>query len=200
MRFFDNLTMVRKLALCLGIILALSLTTNFVIYTKKNQVRETTNINEHTYKVIMASNKLVEAMINQETGLRGYLLTANRDFLAPYDQGALDFDRAMKEARQLTGDNPGQQLRLTDVGALAKRWRDEVARPNIALMAVPATQAEARVSAAKGLGKALMDRLRAQAGGVIATGKRFLAGRQASAEAGLRMSVRATFCGSTCSL
>ena len=147
MRFFDNLTMVRKLALCLGIILALSLTTNFVIYTKKNQVRETTNINEHTYKVIMASNKLVEAMINQETGLRGYLLTANRYFLAPYDQGALDFDRAMKEARQLTGDNPGQQLRLTDVGALAKRWRDEVARPNIALMAVPATQAEARVSA-----------------------------------------------------
>ncbi|WP_083706582.1 methyl-accepting chemotaxis protein [Sphingomonas sp. gentR] len=192
--------MVRKLALCLGIILALSLTTNFVIYTKKNQVRETTNINEHTYKVIMASNKLVEAMINQETGLRGYLLTANRDFLAPYDQGALDFDRAMKEARQLTGDNPGQQLRLTDVGALAKRWRDEVARPNIALMAVPATQAEARVSAAKGLGKALMDRLRAQAGAVIATENRLLAERQASAEAAFVMISRAIFGGMLISL
>ena len=200
MRFFDNLTMVRKLALCLGIILALSLTTNFVIYTKKNQVRETTNINEHTYKVIMASNKLVEAMINQETGLRGYLLTANRDFLAPYDQGALDFDRAMKDARQLTGDNPGQQLRLTDVGALAKRWRDEVARPNIALMAVPATQAEARVSAAKGLGKALMDRLRAQTGAVIATENRLLAERQASQEAAFVMISRAIFGGMLISL
>ncbi|APX65684.1 hypothetical protein AV944_07285 [Sphingomonas sp. LK11] len=176
------------------------MTTNFVIYTKKNQVRETTNINEHTYKVIMASNKLVEAMINQETGLRGYLLTANRDFLAPYDQGALDFDRAMKEARQLTGDNPGQQLRLTDVGALAKRWRDEVARPNIALMAVPATQAEARVSAAKGLGKALMDRLRAQAGAVIATENRLLAERQASAEAAFVMISRAIFGGMLISL
>ncbi|MFC6626276.1 methyl-accepting chemotaxis protein [Sphingomonas yabuuchiae] len=192
--------MVRKLALCLGIILALSLTTNFVIYTKKNQVRETTNINEHTYKVIMASNKLVEAMINQETGLRGYLLTANRDFLAPYDQGALDFDRAMKDARQLTGDNPGQQLRLTDVGALAKRWRDEVARPNIALMAVPATQAEARVSAAKGLGKALMDRLRAQTGAVIATENRLLAERQASQEAAFVMISRAIFGGMLISL
>ena len=200
MRFFDNLTMVRKLALCLGIILALSLTTNFIIYTKKNQVRETTNINEHTYKVIMASNKLVEAMINQETGLRGYLLTANRDFLAPYDQGALDFDRAMKEARQLTGDNPGQQLRLTDIGALAKRWRDEVARPNIALMAVPATQAEARVSAAKGLGKALMDRLRVQTGAVIATENRLLAERQASQEAAFVMISRAIFGGMLISL
>ncbi|MBB4609306.1 CHASE3 domain-containing protein [Sphingomonas yabuuchiae] len=148
----------------------------------------------------MASNKLVEAMINQETGLRGYLLTANRDFLAPYDQGALDFDRAMKDARQLTGDNPGQQLRLTDVGALAKRWRDEVARPNIALMAVPATQAEARVSAAKGLGKALMDRLRAQTGAVIATENRLLAERQASQEAAFVMISRAIFGGMLISL
>ncbi|MDM6732547.1 CHASE3 domain-containing protein, partial [Citrobacter braakii] len=122
MRFFDNLTMVRKLALCLGVILALTLATNLVIYAKKNQVRETTNINEHTYKVIMASNNLVEAMINQETGLRGYLLTGRRDFLAPYDQGASDFDRAVTEARRLTSDNPGQQARLTDVDALARRW------------------------------------------------------------------------------
>ncbi|GAA3264687.1 hypothetical protein GCM10020258_31420 [Sphingomonas yabuuchiae] len=127
-------------------------------------------------------------------------MTANRDFLAPYDQGALDFDRAMKDARQLTGDNPGQQLRLTDVGALAKRWRDEVARPNIALMAVPATQAEARVSAAKGLGKALMDRLRAQTGAVIATENRLLAERQASQEAAFVMISRAIFGGMLISL
>ena len=200
MRFFDNLTMVRKLALCLGVILALTLATNFVIYTKKNQVRETTNINEHTYKVIMASNKLVEAMINQETGLRGYLLAADRNFLAPYEQGASDFDRAMKEARQLTRDNPGQQVRLTDVGALAKRWRDEVAQPNIALMTAPATQAEARASAARGLGKALMDRLRAQAGAVIATENRLLAERQASQEAAFVMISRAIFGGMLISL
>ncbi|QXT35986.1 CHASE3 domain-containing protein [Sphingomonas sanguinis] len=200
MRFFDNLTMVRKLTLCLGIILALTLVTNFVIYTKKNQVRETTNINEHTYKVIMASNKLVEAMVNQETGLRGYLLTANRDFLAPYVQGASDFDRAMKEARQLTSDNPEQQSRLTDVGALAQRWRDEVAQPNVALMAAPATQADARASAAKGLGKALMDRLRAQAGAVISTENQLLARRQASQVAAFATISQAIFGGMLLSL
>ncbi|WP_322538371.1 methyl-accepting chemotaxis protein [Sphingomonas sanguinis] len=200
MRFFDNLTMVRKLTLCLGIILALTLVTNFVIYTKKNQVRETTNINEHTYKVIMASNKLVEAMVNQETGLRGYLLTANRDFLAPYVQGASDFDRAMKEARQLTSDNPEQQSRLTDIGALAQRWRDEVAQPNVALMAAPATQADARASAAKGLGKALMDRLRAQAGAVISTENQLLARRQASQVAAFATISQAIFGGMLLSL
>ena len=200
MRFFDNLSMVRKLTLCLGVILALTLTTNFVIYTKKNQVRETTSINEHTYKVIMASNKLVEGMVNQETGLRGYLLTADRNFLAPYTDGAADFDRAMKEARRLTSDNPQQQSRLTQIGALAQHWRNEVAEPNIALMAAPATQGVARANTAKGVGKSLMDQLRNQAGAVITMENQLLAQRQVAQEQAFATISQAIFGGMMLSL
>lgn len=180
MRFFDNLSMPRKLILCLGLILALTLLANFVIYTKQNQVRETTAINEHTYKVIAASNKLVEAMVNQETGFRGYLLTADRAFLAPYTQGSADFDKAIDEARGLTSDNPQQQTRLAQVAALARRWRSEVAERNIALMGAPATQAAARASMLDGTGKALMDELRTRVGSVIGTERSLLATRSAS--------------------
>ena len=197
---FDNLSMVRKLTLCLGVILALTLTTNFVIYTKKNQVRETTSINEHTYKVIMASNKLVEGMVNQETGLRGYLLTADRNFLAPYTDGAADFDRAMKEARRLTSDNPQQQSRLTQIGALAQHWRNEVAEPNIALMAAPATQGVARANTAKGVGKSLMDQLRNQAGAVITMENQLLAQRQVAQEQAFATISQAIFGGMMLSL
>ena len=200
MRFFDNLSMVRKLTLCLGVILALTLTTNFVIYTKKNQVRETTSINEHTYKVIMASNKLVEGMVNQETGLRGYLLTADRNFLAPYTDGAADFDLAMKEARRLTSDNPQQQSRLTQIGALAQHWRNEVAEPNIALMAAPATQGVARANTAKGVGKSLMDQLRNQAGAVITMENQLLAQRQVAQEQAFATISQAIFGGMMLSL
>ena len=56
MSFFDHLSMPRKLTFCLGIILLLSLTANFVIFTKQDQVRDATTINEHTHKVIAASN------------------------------------------------------------------------------------------------------------------------------------------------
>nr|WP_277813627.1 CHASE3 domain-containing protein [Sphingomonas melonis] len=172
--------MPRKLILCLGLILALTLLANFVIYTKQNQVRETTAINEHTYKVIAASNKLVEAMVNQETGFRGYLLTADRAFLAPYTQGSADFDKAIDEARGLTSDNPQQQTRLAQVAALARRWRSEVAERNIALMGAPATQAAARASMLDGTGKALMDELRTRVGSVIGTERSLLATRSAS--------------------
>ena len=180
MSFFDNLSMPRKLAFCLGILLMLSLAANFVIFAKQDQVSETTAINEHTHKVIAASNKMVEAMVNQETGFRGYLLTGNRDFLAPYSRGQADFARALGEARSLTVDNPAQQTRLADVAALATTWRDEFAGRGIALMDRPDGAAAARAAVAGMQGKQLMDRIRARAGEVIATEQALLAERQAS--------------------
>ncbi len=180
MSFFDNLSMPRKLAFCLGILLMLSLAANFVIFAKQDQVSDTTAINEHTHNVIAASNKMVEAMVNQETGFRGYLLTGNRDFLAPYTQGQADFARALGEARTLTVDNPGQQTRLADVAALATTWRDDFAGRGIALMDRPDGAAAARTAVSGVQGKQLMDRIRARAGEVIATEQTLLAERQAS--------------------
>ncbi|WP_433911042.1 methyl-accepting chemotaxis protein [Sphingomonas yabuuchiae] len=148
----------------------------------------------------MASNKLVEGMVNQETGLRGYLLTADRNFLAPYTDGAADFDRAMKEARRLTSDNPEQQSRLTQIGALAQHWRNEVAEPNIALMAAPATQGVARANTAKGVGKSLMDQLRNQAGAVITMENQLLAQRQVAQEQAFATISQAIFGGMMLSL
>ena len=191
MRFFNDLSMPRKLALCLGILLAMTLCVNVVIYTKQNEVHETTAINEHTYKVIAASNKLVEAMVNQETGFRGYLLTGDRAYLAPYVQGEADFARGMTEARTLTADNPAQQARLADIATLAARWRSDVAERGIALMADPATQAAARASVTEGQGKALMDGLRTRVGQVIATENTLLAARQASQVAAFTTITRA---------
>ena len=180
MSFFDHLSMPRKLTFCLGIILLLSLTANFVIFTKQDQVRDATTINEHTHKVIAASNRMVEAMVNQETGFRGYLLTADRNFLAPYVEGKADFTRALGEARALTIDNPAQQARLADIAALAASWHGDVAAPGIAQMDTTAGQAAARGAVARARGKQLMDRIRARSGEVIATEATLLAQRQAA--------------------
>ena len=191
MRFFNDLSMPRKLALCLGILLAMTLCVNFVIYTKQNEVRDTTAINEHTYKVIAASNKLVEAMVNQETGFRGFLLTGNSDYLTPYSQGQDAFAQAMTEARTLTIDNPAQQARLADIATMAAGWRSDFADRNIALMGDPATQAAARAGMASGRGKTMMDRIRARVGEVIATERALLATRQASQAAAFATITRA---------
>lgn len=139
-------------------------------------------------------------MVNQETGFRGYLLTADRRFLAPYTQGRTDFAQAMQNVRTLTADNPAQQTRLAQIAALAERWRGEVAAPAIAQMADPATQASARAMTMGGRGKELMDQLRAQVGTVIATENMLLGQRQASQAAAFATIARAIFGGMALSL
>ncbi|MGC2401352.1 MAG: CHASE3 domain-containing protein, partial [Acidobacteriaceae bacterium] len=43
-------------------------------------------------QVIAHANNLVKLMVDEETGLRGYLLTGDRLFLEPYDKANRDLD------------------------------------------------------------------------------------------------------------
>jgi diguanylate cyclase (GGDEF)-like protein len=43
---------------------------------------------------VAAAQQLLTAMLDQETGLRGFLLTGERDLLGPYERGRGDFERA----------------------------------------------------------------------------------------------------------
>src|ERR1700757_1294833 len=43
----------------------------------------------------LAAQQLYTALLNQETGVRGYALSAEPDFLAPYTQGIADENAAL---------------------------------------------------------------------------------------------------------
>jgi methyl-accepting chemotaxis protein len=178
MQFFNNLSMPKKLALSLGIIILLSLGANMVIYNRQQEVRETTAMNEHTFKVIAAANKMVDAMVNQETGYRGYLLSADRNFLVPYQTGANDFAHAWRDAKTLTADNPVQQSRLAEIKTLAEAWHHDIAEHAIGLMAAPGTRDAARQIEISGQGKESMDRLRGRVDEMVATESELLVQRQ----------------------
>ncbi len=66
----------------------------------------------HTYEVLLESRDLLAALINIETGQRGYLLAGEESFLAPLRQGEQDFELSFDRIKELTGDNPVQQERL----------------------------------------------------------------------------------------
>ncbi len=48
---------------------------------------------------LRASNDLLTAMLDQETGLRGYALTGDKAFLEPYVAGQRDYERSLRQAR-----------------------------------------------------------------------------------------------------
>ncbi|TCD10965.1 methyl-accepting chemotaxis protein [Oricola cellulosilytica] len=144
-------------ALLIGMFLAIAGTAFMSLRT----IEEADGWNVHTYNVLGHSDTLIASVVNQETGVRGYLVSGDENFLEPYIAGKADFQKALKTLLEITSDNPAQQARLQKVGQLENDWRTEIAEREIALMKNPATVEQAREIEASGAGKGLMDALRA---------------------------------------
>jgi len=82
----------------------------------------------HTDQVITTADELGFALRDAETGQRGYLLTGQPDYLAPYRDALGRIAVLQDELRRQTADNPGQQARLRDMAPLLQRKLDELAQ------------------------------------------------------------------------
>src|SRR4051812_5432691 len=71
---------------------------------------------------VQDAHALLASMLDQETGLRGFLLTRRDTFLEPYRRGSSDYGRAYEDFHgELTSD--AKALALLRTGdALARRW------------------------------------------------------------------------------
>lgn len=81
------------------------------IYTNKQTYRQSQLV-DHTYKVISDLESLVSTVRDAETGLRGFVITRNRDFLTPYFGTHERADSIYEILWKKTEDNPLQQQRL----------------------------------------------------------------------------------------
>ena len=119
----------------------------------------------HTYNVIGQGNKLQLAMIDQETGLRGFLLNGKEEYLEPYNAGLETFDRILAQLKQTVDDNPAQVQNLIEINETAQEWRTNIAnkyikmRRNIRLADKPKLEIMSNVESRAG--KRMMDGIRA---------------------------------------
>ncbi|MBH0775316.1 sensor histidine kinase [Nocardia bovistercoris] len=100
------------------------------------------------------------ALLNQETGVRGYALGADPQFLDPYEIGRRDEQRAATRLRELIGDRPDLLADLEQVERTAAEWRDKYAGPVTTTTTPAAARAVAAGSAVSG--KEIFDRLRGE--------------------------------------
>lgn len=70
---------------------------------------------QHTQKVQFEAKRLLTALIDTETGVRGYALTRSQDFLAPYNNNVLVIPDSMNRLRDYVEDNPQQTRQLLAV-------------------------------------------------------------------------------------
>ena len=103
-----------------------------------------------------AVGDLRTAVVDQETGIRGYALTDDEAFLEPNEQGEADADAALEDLRSYLRDTPELSDEIDDVGRLLLEWREAVVAPTLD----PATTDEATSPAALQAGRARFDALR----------------------------------------
>ena len=79
---------------------------------------------EHSERVIGNANEVMKLSVDLETGMRGYLLTGDETFLAPYKSGKAKIAVEMSTLLELVSDSPIQVDRLRRIRALQSQWMD----------------------------------------------------------------------------
>jgi methyl-accepting chemotaxis protein len=119
---------------------------------------------DHTYNVIILAGQMLEAAINMDTGMRGFLLAGDPVFLEPYDAGSATFEALYTELTATVNDNPEQVARLGRIKDIIDEWRSEVVLPIMSLrddIGNAATMDDMADLVGEGRGKEFFDKFRA---------------------------------------
>ncbi|MCF7530713.1 methyl-accepting chemotaxis protein [Pseudomonas sp. P2498] len=183
---FSKLTIVQKLSLGFGLIILIICIMVVVVRDAFSKIDNASNWNIHTYTVLDASNKLLISLANIETGMRGFALSGEDDFLAPLTAGKTNFDQLHGELVKLTSDNPTQQQRLAELKATQQKWYGEDIEGSVALrrsvVAGKATIDDVVKRIRERQDKAKMDGMRKLIGDLQQDEQKLLAGRTKSLE------------------
>lgn len=98
-------------------------------YNSNKELISSTKWVDHTHEAIKKGNLLVLALVNMETGHRGFMITGKDNFLEPYNQGLVDFKEIMADAQKHVNDNDEQVLLLKAIEKQAYLWIKDVVKP-----------------------------------------------------------------------
>lgn len=122
MSWLYNMGIGKKLYLGFSLVLVVLILLSYLTYTNFSKQNEAMAWNDHTYKVLLELDGVLESMINLETGQRGFMLTGMEASLEPFNQGQEDFMVHLDKVKELTSDNARQQELLSQLGTIHEQW------------------------------------------------------------------------------
>ncbi|MET8912253.1 ATP-binding protein [Micromonospora sp. NPDC004551] len=126
-------TLRRRVVALLGVVLVLLLGLAAAEATLAAKNRQ--NIDDVLLKtgpLRVQAQELMSALLDQETAVRGYAVNADRNDLAPYQEGLRREQDTVAEMRKLAVDYPDVLREVAVVEQRAAQWRSAVAEPVIA--------------------------------------------------------------------
>ncbi|MGW0659489.1 sensor histidine kinase [Streptodolium elevatio] len=89
----------------------------------------TDRLTDRSSPALIASLRLEKALLDQETGIRGYGLSGQLSYLEPYMRGVEEQESVVGVLRPLLDDDAAGQADLAAVLAAVERWQADIARP-----------------------------------------------------------------------
>ena len=125
-------TLRRRLVLtfvALGALIAVLVTSAMVLSFRLYDAQ--TAVVDRLFETYTAASDLNVALLDQETGFRGYALTGQTDFLEPYLDGRRAATRVTPRLLRAEADFPSLRQRRLAVQRAVSAWREQVAEPGI---------------------------------------------------------------------
>ncbi|WP_246102565.1 methyl-accepting chemotaxis protein [Methylobacterium terricola] len=138
----------------------ISLPSSGAVLFSLDQLHVATEARGRSSQLFRALGEFRTAMVDQETGLRGYLLTGRTSSLELYRAGRPALDEAVQHLRTLIGGDTETSRLLTDATTAARTWQHDIAEAPIGKADDLATRAEAVRIETDGSGKKLFDAFR----------------------------------------
>lgn len=147
-----------------GIVLALVAIVSIITFFSINSLITSSKWVNHTYEVIRTAESVGAAMVDMETGQRGFMVAGKDEYLEPFKNGKKNFNELIVKGQELTSDNPVQVKRWQKVAAMEERWLAEAAKPEIAARREVTKGAEAiyqfKKVSSRTVGKDIFDSIR----------------------------------------
>jgi len=130
---FKNMGLKFKIILGSSVTLVLMVILGIVSINATKSLTTSNEKVDHTHVVIATANQIVASGVDMETGMRGYLLAGQEQFLDPYKGGQKKFYELVTSLSKTVDDNPAQVQLLSEVKTNIDAWQKDVTEVQIEL-------------------------------------------------------------------
>jgi CHASE3 domain sensor protein len=170
----------------LPVVLALLLS-GVISFSYNRLLKDYRDAVDHTFEVISAIDNALLRLQDAETGQRGFIITGDDSYLAPFEAGRTVIFKILSDLRELVTDNADQQTRIAGLRDLAESKMNEL-EDTITTRKQDGFE-PARTKVSSSAGKETMDRIRSAAAEMRAAEGSLLEARLASARFAERMMI-----------
>src|SRR5712671_5956441 len=144
-----------------GVAVIIFLVGVFLLVTLRNHYQD--SLRTHTIEVMRLSSLIENDIAGLESSHRGYLLSGNEEYIAPFEKRREIIKHRIEDLTALILDAPRQRKRVIKVQEVVQKWLDGVATPEMnarrAKGTMP-TRAETNATGSFALGNSLLDQAR----------------------------------------